>query len=442
MKNYKKSLFGIMCLSFLFIIGFSSSGLAAFDPGGSGGSLPPDPPILSQPPSPDYDGIIELSWSKSSGPYPYDIGYKVYRSDSEYGTYTKIATTDWWTRSYTDIGRVTGTWWYYVRAYDNYRTSDPSNRVSVEVILPPQTLPWGVDRVDAEKVWGSYEDAEHVVEGNNAGQGINVLVIDTGINYLHPDLMDNYVWGYDWVDDDFDPMDEDGHGTICAGVIAAVDNTFGIIGTAPKINLYAARIAWVDDYGIDHINAYDLVDALIWAAFPYDRADNMRPEGNPKMDIISMSLGWDYDVYLPDLSYWCEAVRDAGVVLVAASGNYHEVLHPSYDVLWPANYYSVISVGASDQNNQWADFSCYIGDLDVVAPGVDIVSTGLTGYPDDLDGTSLACPHVAGICALILYSYNKNLTPSELEYILFNTAIDLGDVRTGNGLVNADYAVA
>lgn len=92
-----------------------------------------------------------------------------------------------------------------------------------EVHALQQTLPWGVDRIDADLVW-SY----------NKGTGVKVAIIDTGIDYTHPDLDANYRGGYDFVNDDADPKDDHGHGTHCAGIVAAEDNDIGVVGVAPE----------------------------------------------------------------------------------------------------------------------------------------------------------------------------------------------------------------
>ena len=91
---------------------------------------------------------------------------------------------------------------------------------------------WGVKRIGA----GTVHDS------GNKGTGVNVAIIDTGIDYTHSDLNDNYIGGYDFVNGDSDPMDDNGHGTPCAGIVAAEDNGKGVVGVAPEAHLYAVKV--------------------------------------------------------------------------------------------------------------------------------------------------------------------------------------------------------
>ncbi|MHA1778269.1 MAG: S8 family serine peptidase [Candidatus Heimdallarchaeaceae archaeon] len=301
------------------------------------------------------------------------------------------------------------------------------------VTILQDTLDWGVDDVDAERVWGGAEDATNVVAGNVAGQGVKVAILDTGIDYTHPDLDDVYAGGYDFVDSDADPKDGHGHGTHCAGIVAAEDNGIGVIGVAPKASIYAVRV--LDAQGSGTIS--DIVAGIDWAI------DN-------NMDIISMSLGSSSGD--SSLEAAIDRAYNAGIVVVAASGNDGQEA-----ISYPARYANAIAVGAIDSNHQLASFSNYGPEQDVVAPGVNIYSTMPTysvtltswwyGYSNDYDqmsGTSMATPMVAGVCALIL-SANPNLSPAEVRNILESTATDLGaagwDKYYGYGEVNALAAV-
>ncbi|MGQ4871095.1 MAG: S8 family serine peptidase [Candidatus Thorarchaeota archaeon] len=303
-----------------------------------------------------------------------------------------------------------------------------------EVSLYQDTLDWGVDDVDAEQVWGGGEDAVDVVQGNVDGSGVKVAILDTGIDYTHPDLDDVYAGGYDFVDDDSDPKDGNGHGTHCAGIVAAEDNGEGVIGVAPHASIYAVRV--LDNWGSGYTS--DIIAGIDWAI------DN-------GMDVISMSLGGgDYDQAFDDA---VDRAYNAGIVVVAASGN-----DGKGTISYPAAYDNAIAVGAIDSDHNLADFSNYGPEQEVVAPGVDIYSTmptytvtlnywfmgGCSQNYDRMSGTSMATPMVAGVVALIL-SANPDLTPPEVRDILHTTSVDLGsagwDQYYGYGEVNAKAAV-
>ncbi|MCF2137373.1 MAG: S8 family serine peptidase [Candidatus Thorarchaeota archaeon] len=303
-----------------------------------------------------------------------------------------------------------------------------------EVTMYQDTLDWGVDDVDAEQVWGGAEDAVDVVPGNVAGTGVNVAILDTGIDYTHPDLDAVYKGGYDFVDDDSDPKDQNGHGTHCAGIVAAEDNGDGVIGVAPKASIYAVRV--LDAYGSGSTS--DIIAGIDWAI-------------DHNMDVISMSLGGGgFDSAFNDA---INRAYDAGIVVVAASGN-----DGKESISYPAAYDNAIAVGAIDSSHNLADFSNYGPEQEVVAPGVDIYSTmptytvtlnywwygGHSKNYDTMSGTSMATPMVAGVVALIL-SANPDLTPAEVRDILHTTSIDLGssgwDKYFGYGEVNAKAAV-
>ena len=278
-----------------------------------------------------------------------------------------------------------------------------------------ETLDWGVDRIDAE-----------LVHPYNTGAGIKVAVIDTGIDYTHPDLSTNYKGGYDFVNDDNDPLDDNGHGTHCAGTIAAIDNEIGVIGVAPEAHLYALKILDSTGGGSES----DLIAAIQWATNPENA-----------IQIISMSLG--ADGASTSLEAACNNAEAAGVVLVAAAGNdYRGNKRVEWDTVdYPGRFDSVIAVAATDQDNIKASFSSTGPDVEIAAPGVDILSTYPGGYATG-SGTSMACPHVAGVAALIFASGVESA--SEVRTILQATADDLGtagqDYWYGFGLVDADEA--
>ena len=279
-------------------------------------------------------------------------------------------------------------------------------------VIEGQTLPWGVDRIDAE-----------LVHPYNKGTGVKVAIIDTGIDYTHPDLNDNYVAGWDFANDDNDPMDGGGHGTHCAGIVAAEDNEMGVIGVAPAVELYIAKSLFDD--GSAYIS--DIVDGIEWAV-------------EEEVDVISMSLGINID-----FQSWhdaCDAADGAGIVVVAAAGNDGASSSIEDNVNYPAAYSSVIAVAATDSNDERAWWSSTGPDVEIAAPGVGILSTYPGGYAT-MSGTSMACPHVAGTAALVIASGISD--NDAVRTCLRETAEDLGesgkDNLYGYGLVNADEAV-
>lgn len=308
-----------------------------------------------------------------------------------------------------------------------------------ELCLEPDDLDWGLQ-------WGPSQigtpDAWNLTTGSPT---VKVAVIDTGIDYNHPDH-GNYYYGYDWLNNDNDPIDDNGHGTICAGVIGAVgDNTIGIAGMSWDVSIIAEKVGGPDT----SIGAWEAGKGIVDAR-------------NKGAKIISMSFGG-----FCDSDYIHDAVQFAynqDCLLIAASGNY-----PSYDsILYPARLSEVIAVGATDQNDDlWYSLnsidpadswgSAWGPDQELVAPGAEIYSTmptypvyltNYSGYAlnyDYMNGTSLAAPHVAGVAALI-QNINPGLTNEEIRCILRETAEDLyspgWDEYFGYGLVDAYEAVS
>lgn len=300
-------------------------------------------------------------------------------------------------------------------------------------------LPWGVERLHAQCVWDNNRDLI-VDEGANAGQNVTVAVIDTGVDYTnytghpvyHPDLRGNIAGGlgfrYKWQENvtvevgDYD--DEIGHGTFVAGVIAAADNDVGLLGAAPKVEIYALKLC-----SSPVVALQEVVAAIEWAV------DN-------GIRIISMSF---YCASSSVLFEACACAYNEGVLLIAAAGN------AGADVIdYPARYSSVTAVGAVYPNDTRWEWSNTGPELDYVAPGVNITSTFLNeGYAAD-DGTSFAVPHVAGAAALVMasktdwdYELNYDGIWQNLEVLQMfqDRALDLGpdewDQEYGFGLVNA-----
>ncbi|MEA2053325.1 MAG: S8 family serine peptidase [Euryarchaeota archaeon] len=272
---------------------------------------------------------------------------------------------------------------------------------------------WGVKRIGAGNVH----------DGGNKGAGVKVAIIDTGIDYDHPDLDANFgtLLGYDFANDDSEPMDDNGHGTHCAGIVAAEDNGEGVVGVAPGAHLYAVKV--LDGSGSGYES--DVIAGIQWS-----KTNNM--------DVISMSLGSDFGSI--SLKKACDNAYSSGVLLVAAAGNDGYSSGKGNTVDYPARYSSVIAVAATDSNDIRARWSSTGPDVELAAPGVSIYSTYLGGGYATMSGTSMACPHVAGTAALVIAAGK-----GDVRQYLQDTADDLGaagkDNLYGYGLVDADEAV-
>lgn len=280
---------------------------------------------------------------------------------------------------------------------------------------PSQTLPWGIDRVDAELAWNITE-----------GTGVKVAVLDTGIDLSHPDLIGKIKGGINCIDPAKSYNDDNGHGTHVAGIIAAANNAIGVVGVGPNIDLYAVKV--LNRQGSGYIS--DIVEGLQWCV-------------KNGIQVVNMSLGSAY--YSQALADTVKASYNTGIVLVAAAGN------SGGAVEYPAALPEVIAVAATDSNNNLASFSCRGPEIDLAAPGVNIYSTYKGSTYKTLSGTSMAAPHVAGAAALVIASGKADLnadgiiSPAEVKKKLEATAIDLGssgfDYYYGYGLVNAYHAI-
>lgn len=275
-----------------------------------------------------------------------------------------------------------------------------------------QQLPWGVDRIDAELVQQRY---------GIKGFGVKVAVIDTGIDQNHPDL--KAYGGASFITSTF--QDDNGHGTHVAGTIAALDNGEGVLGVAPEAQIYALKVLNSAGSG----NYSDIAAAIEWSI------DN-------GMNIISMSLGGSSPSEL--LRAAVVKAHQAGILIIAAAGNAGNDTGTGDNVLYPARYPEVIAVAATDSSDKRASFSSTGPDVELAAPGVNILSTFPGGIYKALNGTSMAAPHITGLAALIKSTY-PNLTNEQIRKKLSETALDLGqagrDPWYGYGLATAPAAV-
>ena len=297
---------------------------------------------------------------------------------------------------------------------------DPDVMVYTQAKPQPEILPWGVDRIDADLVWDNDEPKLEVDPGANAGGGIKVAILDTGIDLDHPDLQANIKGGINTINPRKSPDDDNGHGTHVAGIIAAVDNAVGVIGTAPEAWLYAVKV--LNRQGSGYVS--DIIEGLQWCI-----ANGMQ--------VVNMSFGTSSDVQ--SLHDAIVGAYNNGIVLVAAAGNSGPA---DNTVLYPAKYPEVIAVSATDENNCIAEWSSRGPEVELAAPGNNVYSTFKGGGYATISGTSMASPHVAGSAALVIASGVTD--KSEVRSKLQSTADDLGspgkDNLYGYGLVDAQEA--
>ncbi|KGX90614.1 S8 family peptidase [Pontibacillus marinus] len=244
-----------------------------------------------------------------------------------------------------------------------------------------------------------------------------IAVIDTGVDYYHPDLDGKTLRGYDFVDNDYYPMDLNNHGTHVAGIAAAeTNNSTGIAGMAPNTEIIAVRA--LDQNGSGSLD--DIADAITYSA-------------DVGAEVINLSLGCDCST--TTLQNAVNYAWNSGSTLVAAAGN--DGVSTTFE---PASYSNVIAVGAVDQNDQVASFSNYGTWVDVTAPGVDIASTVPNNGYAYMSGTSMASPHVAGLAGLLAAQGRSN---SEIRQAIEQTADEISGTGSyfEHGRINSYDAV-
>lgn len=315
----------------------------------------------------------------------------------------------------------------------------------------PAIIAYGTNPNDPKLLdqWGWYNIFADVAYSNGyrGNSSIIVAVIDTGIDLDHPDLQGNifinqaeysgtadfdddgngfkddiYGWNFVIGQNDSDVSDNDGHGSHCAGIIAAIDNTIGVCGIAPDVTILPIKVIETESGDLSV-----LADAIDYAVMM-------------NASVISMSIGAATPGGATKIAI-DTAISNAyasGVVLVAAAGN-----DEANDVSYPAEHLDVIAVAAVTKSNEHAPYSNYGNEIEIAAPGGysnAIISTDNEADYIGKAGTSMATPHVAGVIALIK-QWNSTLTPDQIRQRINETADDLGtpgkDVYTGAGLINA-----
>ena len=298
----------------------------------------------------------------------------------------------------------------------------------VEAAVEDFPYPWGVKKIDADIVWRKTK-----------GNGVRVAVLDTGVDANHRNLKVNVKKGVSFVENVTSYHDDNGHGTHCAGIIAAnlpnrprgKSSNSWVYGVAPGASIVPVKVLNYNGDGL--LSA--ILGGLEWCL-------------HNKIDIVSMSFRIPSDSQSHALEQACMTLWERGLLLVAAIGNDREDKKGprgrQLTVGYPAKYDSVLGIGATDRLDTIAPFSNTGKGVDLVAPGVDILSTYRGNRYRELSGTSQACPHVAGVAAL-LKSYRGSLSNEEIRKVLLGTADPLGmeepDAVYGRGLLNATGAI-
>jgi subtilisin family serine protease len=292
--------------------------------------------------------------------------------------------------------------------------------IAGKAVSDPQTAgQYSLDRMRVRDAWY-----------RSTGGSNLIAVLDTGVQAGHRDLRGRVVRGYDFVNNDTSAADDNGHGTWVAGIIAAnVNDRYGIAGISWTDRILPVKIMNASGTG----STADLAAGITWAA-------------NRGADIINMSVGgFPYSQAIQD------AVNHAwtkGAVLVGAAGNNNR-----REVFYPASYDHVVSVSATQVEDEFSHWSSYGPKVDVSAPGSSVLTTNCTltacqhedwGPHTYISGTSFATPNVAGVVALIKARYPRS-SPAQIVGRLLNSVDDLGfagrDDRYGIGRVNAYRAV-
>jgi subtilisin family serine protease len=319
---------------------------------------------------------------------------------------------------------------------------DAVRHIDVAANDPQLSQLWGMTKINASGAW-------NISTGGSGSNRVVVAVIDTGTDYTHPDLAGN-IWtntaeivgngrdddgdgfvddvhGYNFAANTGNPMDDNGHGTHVSGTIAAVGNNgIGVSGVSWSAQIMPLK--FLNSQGSGYLS--DAVRAINYTTL-------MRTQRGVNVRVINAS--WGGGGYTSAMENAIRAANNAGILFVAAAGNdgQNNDTVPHY----PANYNTgnVISVAASDRNDQLASFSDYgATTVQLAAPGVSIYSTVPGGYAT-YSGTSMATPHVAGVAALA-WSVAPNATVTEVRNAILNGADRVaalsGKVVTG-GRLNA-----
>lgn len=253
---------------------------------------------------------------------------------------------------------------------------------------------------------------------STGSSSVTIAILDSGVDLGHPDLAGKIAQGFDFVNDDNDPQDDYGHGTHAAGIAGAIGNNgIGIAGVSWGAHILPVKV--LDATGSGKFS--NVAAGIVWAT---DRG----------AQVINMSFGGADDSQILQ-----DAVRYAyerGVLMIAASGNSNTNF-----VLYPARFSEVMAVAATDASDQRASFSNYGGEIEIAAPGANILSLWPGGY-NTLSGTSMSAPHVSGLAAILFgLGYDSESARQQIKASALDIPPDGQDIYTGFGLIQMDFAL-
>eukprot|EP00128_Syssomonas_multiformis_P016025 Colp12_sorted_trinity150504_noHs@15098 len=255
------------------------------------------------------------------------------------------------------------------------------------------TAPWNLERLTKRR---SIIEGQYVYE-QYAGDGVDVYVLDTGIDITHPEFQGRATWGLNAIEGSAN-QDTNGHGTAIAGVISS--QTFGVV---KKANLISVKVT--DDNGLGHTAS--LLAGINWVQKQHAR------KGTKRVAVLNISLGGPFSEVLNEA---LNRLLEYGIVVVAAAGN------DSKDACEgsPSSARDVLTVGGTSRSDSFLFYSNYGSCVDLLAPAESIVTTWPNGRTMELEGTSLAAPHVSGMVAAYVTSY-PDTTARQLHDMIMST---------------------
>jgi len=280
---------------------------------------------------------------------------------------------------------------------------------------PDQQPSWGVERIGADGV-------------EQSGEGVDVGILDTGIQSAHCSL--SVAGGRNFTGDGppGDYEDRHGHGTHVAGIAGALDNDRGVVGVAPDVNLHAVKV--LNDDGAGRYS--QLIAGIDWCM-------------SNDVELISMSLGGDSES--TSLGRAIDEAHSAGHLLLCAAGNKGNDGPDSCDaatMTYPATHENVVAVTAMNEDDTLASYSSVGSAVDLLAPGTNVTSTTVDNRYAQASGTSMACPYVTGVAALVWESREESgpgPNASVSAALTESAETVLGTCAEGHGLVNAPRAL-